>query len=128
MLFRSELWSEETQKMVARIRIDEQTDPELISELRTRCDEFLFIQDTEQFPPTHNYRAAVYLNGFTVIGYMPDIAFMYYPEGNIDQFTLVVGNPVFFELENGKTRLGAMGCESVSEFANRLLEERLKEK
>lgn len=123
-----ELWSEETQKMVARIRIDEQTDPELISELRTRCDEFLFIQDTEQFPPTHNYRAAVYLNGFTVIGYMPDIAFMYYPEGNIDQFTLVVGNPVFFELENGKTRLGAMGCESVSEFANRLLEERLKEK
>lgn len=123
-----ELWSEETQKMVARIRIDEQTDPELISELRTRCDEFLFIQDTEQFPPTHNYRAAVYLNGFTVIGYMPDIAFMYYPEGNIDQFTLIVGNPVFFELENGKTRLGAMGCESVSEFANRLLEERLKEK
>ena len=123
-----ELWSEETQKTVARIRIDEQTDPELISELRTRCDEFLFIQDTEQFPPTHNYRAAVYLNGFTVIGYMPDIAFMYYPEGNIDQFTLIVGNPVFFELENGKTRLGAMGCESVSEFANRLLEERLKEK
>lgn len=122
-----ELWSEETQKMVARIRIDEQTDPELISELRTRCDEFLFIQDTEQFPPTHNYRAAVYLNGFTVIGHMADIAFMYYPEGNIDQFTLVVGNPVFMEPENGKTRLGAMGCESVSEFANRMLEERLKE-
>ncbi len=122
-----ELWSEETQKMVARIRIDEQSDPELISELRTRCDEFLFIQDTEQFPPTHNYRAAVYLNGFTVIDYLPDIAFMYYPEGNIDQFTLIVGNPVFFELENGKTRLGAKGCESVSEFANRMLKERLKE-
>ena len=122
-----ELWSEETQKMVARIRIDEQSDPELIAELRTRCDEFLFIQDTEQFPPTHNYRAGVYLNGFTVIDYLPDIAFMYYPEGNIDQFTLIVGNPVFFELENGKTRLGAMGCESVSEFANRMLKERLKE-
>lgn len=127
-----ELWSEETQNLVARIRIDEQNHPELIAELRTRCQDFFIAQDDEYQPPTHNYRVGVYLNGFTVPvaggDYCDDIAFMYYPEGNIDQYCLIMGNPVFFDRTgNGDYFLGNYGCKSISEFVNRLLMDMLSE-
>lgn len=117
-----ELWSEETQQLVARIRVDENSHPEVIEELERRCGEFRFAADDELSPPTHHYRVGVYLNGFSVPmggGVLEDVAFVYYPEGDTDQYNLIINIPVFFDYGNGVSQLGMRGSKSIAEETRR---------
>lgn len=121
-----ELWEEKSQSLIARIRIDEESDSETFAELIQRAGQVTIVPDSERCPPTTNYRVAVYFNGITCTNaYFENFAFKYYPDGNIDQFAYVMGTPVFWERENGEKELGVQGCSVLTEYINELLLEKL---
>ena len=121
-----ELWEEENRSLVARFRFDENSAPEVIAELSERASQVGIAPSTELAPPILNYRVAVYFNGFVcTTHYFEDFAFKYYPEGNINDFALIIGMPVYWEREDGTQELGISGCKVLTEYINELLMEYL---
>ena len=121
-----ELWEEKSQSLVARIRIDERNDPETLSALVQRAQQITIAAASERYPPTTNYRVAVYFNGFSCTNInLENFSFKYYPDGNINDFALVMATPVFWEREDGKAELGMQGCSVLTEYVNELLLEKL---
>lgn len=114
-----ELWSEESQSMIARIRIDENNLPKEFAEIMSRAAK-ITVAPSEMYPPTTNYRVGVYFNGVTVADW-ENFSFKYYPDGNIDQYALLAGAPMFFPDAMGDHWLGMEGCQSLSEYINELL-------
>lgn len=114
-----ELWSEENQSIIARIRIDEKHSPEEFAEILSKAKE-ITVGPSEMYPPTTNYRVGVYFNGVTVSDW-ENFSFKYYPDGNIDQYALLAGAPMFSPDAMGDHWLGMEGCQPLSEYINELL-------
>lgn len=114
-----ELWNEESQAMIARIRIDEKHSPEEFSEILSKAKE-ITVGPSEMYPPTTNYRVGVYFNGVTVSDW-ENFSFKYYPDGNIEQYALLAGAPMFSPDAMGDHWLGMESCQALSEYINKLL-------
>lgn len=114
-----ELYEEATQELIARIRLDEENNPSEIKEIERRAS---FSEDGA--PSNGNvitkYRAVIYLNGISILGYPRDSAIKYNPDGDLDRFDVTYGDDVF-----PRNPLWLKGAKPLTEYITELLEKQL---
>ena len=114
-----ELYEEKTQKLIARIRLDERNNPNEIAEIE-RLSKFKDNGATSTGDVITKYRAVIYLNGISILGYPRDSVIKYNPDGDIDRFDVTYGDDIF-----PRNPLWLKGAEPLTEYINELLEKEL---
>ncbi len=114
-----ELYEEETQELIARIRLDERNNPNEIAEIE-RLSKFKDNGATSTGDVITKYRAVIYLNGISILGYPRDSVIKYNPDGDIDRFDVTYGDDIF-----PRNPLWLKGAAPLTRYINELLEKEL---
>lgn len=110
-----ELWEEQTNSIIARIRYDKNSSPEIFAEIEKRVNQSKFSgAGAEKY--VKDYRVVVF--GITLQDYSPNKPFMYFPDGDINQFSYVSGCEIYDFKEDF---LFMQGCGTLTEYINELL-------
>ena len=114
-----ELYEEKNQKLIARIRLDERNNPNEIAEIE-RLSKFKDNGATSTGDVITKYRAVIYLNGISILGYPRDSVIKYNPDGDIDRFDVTYGDDIF-----PRNPLWLKGATPLTNYINGLLEKEL---
>lgn len=94
----AEIYETKTKELLARVRIDEENNPDEISEIENLVNQFINSTDGSDNAQQHTeYRVAVYFNGFTFYDGKPDFSLYYAPDGDIDLISFSNGKNIFID-------------------------------
>ena len=117
-----ELWEEsnQTQQLIARVRFDPSTHTNIFQDLESKVAQ-ISISSASAEKQVKKYRAVVY--GLTLKDFFPQQPFVYFPDGDVNQFSYADG---MMEYDFMADWLFMEGVSPVTEYINQLLEKELQ--
>lgn len=115
-----ELYEEDTQALIARLRFDKKNNPDIIADIKSlyyNTKNNISGNTSDESNQTNNYRVAVYLNGIDNEG---DIGFCYTPDGNPDLYSFTTYDDMF-----ERDYYFIQGGKPLNEYINELLKQNL---
>ena len=118
-----ELYEDDGDKLIARMRIDEANTPMEYAELSKRIADFQTVEGTNDEPKDiEKYRAVVYVNGTSFMSLQRTNSFVYSPDGDLNSF--YISDPSLALNHNYKMQL--KGVKSITEYLNELMKSFIK--